>query len=699
MASLELKFTIPGQIAQKVLLDQATMMVGTLLSNHVVLRASGVEPIHALIEATDGGGWMVTDLGSSTGVKLNGDLIDIESPIADGDRLTIGTVDLFVVAVEEAEVVAPIGGMSVASASENAKATPGKGGFLASDPSSSGESPKEKSSAEKKDTVDGSRRFGDHKPVLFSPRDARPGGGVLEVVAYWGETILEVDHFEKGLKGFEEVTIGDPTKAHFIAAGKESLTEYSLAEMREDGYKLRLRKGMEARLRRGGKVEKAGPGSHKLGRRDIAHIKYGAVRYFLLFVRPPELKLPKMGPKDTFFLGLMAVAMFFYMILIPTLWMSEPVEKDKDKDDIWSIVHVPEANKPKPKAPKKPPVKLAKIKKPPPPKKTPPKPKPKPVKPAKPVVKPKVKQPKPVKKPTPKTKVEKAFKPDKVAKRPKPKKTPKKQAGMASTGSKRPNFKLAGAKKPGRKGRSGGAKGSGMRKRGGARKGKGKVNLKGVEGVKNKKASGVNLGKLGIGVGKVLSKSGPGAVRTNFRSSAGGAGGGSGTATRNLGLGGLGNGKSLGVAGTGSAVNNFGQGSGGLLGGEGGSGGLGGLGNSFGRGRGRSQVPINIPVVAPAISGGLTSQEVLAVIRTHLNEIRHCYEQLLQRSPNASGKINSSFVVGTSGRVTSSKIKSSTIADSRMRSCVTGRIKRWKFPRPRGGQAVSINYPFTFNPL
>ncbi len=686
--ALELKFEIPGQVPQTVGLDQPTIMIGTLASNHVVLRAASVDPIHALIESDETGNWSITDLGSLVGVKLNGKTIEVESPIKEGDSILIGSVSL--------DVRKHIPAASVALPSPpNASPRIAETEYSAND----------KRARDEADTIEEKRL---DRPVLFSPRDAKPTGDILECVAYWGDTILEVDHFQSGIKGFENVTIGDPTKAHFIATGKENLTTYELATVTDGGYRLNLIDGMEARLRKGGKVEKVETGKHKLGRRDIAHVKYGAVRYFLLFVRPPELILPKTGPKDPFFLTLMSLAMFFYFILIPVVWIADPVEKVDDQDDIISIVHIPETKKPEPKpiVEKKPEVKIAEVKEPPPPAKAPPPPEPKPVKPVKPVEVEKVQQPKPVEKVAEKPDPAKTLpttKPNPTPPTPTP--TPPtpsvdKSTGMASTGAKNPNMKLAGRTMPNKAlGASGGDKGSGMNQAGGQRKGVGQVDVKGVEGVNNNKASGVNLGQLGLGVGKVMSTTGAGAIQTNFKSSAGGAGGGSGSGTKDLGLGGLGSGKSLGIAGTGAEVNNFGSGSGGLLSGQGGSGGS-GLGNTFGNGRGdRGQVQVNIPIAAPAVSGGLTTQEVMAVIKTHLNEIRHCYEQLLQRSPNATGKINSKFVIGTSGRVSSAGIENSTIQDARMQGCVTGTIQRWSFPAPRGGQPVNISYPFVFNPL
>ena len=190
----------------------------------------------------------------------------------------------------------------------------------------------------------------------------------------------------------------------------------------------------------------------------------------------------------------------------------------------------------------------------------------------------------------------------------------------------------------------------------------------GREGVKNKKASGVNLSKLGVGAGHVLSKKGAGAIKTNFCQLSWWRWWWIGSASKTFGLGGPGNGNQLAVSGTGGAANNFG-GFGGNGSGRGGTGGLGGSGitSGFGRGKGASRVDVVVPASDPVIAGGLSQQEVQAVIRANLNQIRRCYEQLLQRSPSAQGKVKVKFVVQPNGRVGSAKIVSSDINDSVMR--------------------------------
>ena len=250
---------------------------------------------------------------------------------------------------------------------------------------------------------------------------------------------------------------------------------------------------------------------------------------------------------------------------------------------------------------------------------------------------------------------------------------------------------------PGKKGRSGGQRGAGNNQAGGVRKGKQKFNGMGVKGGKKNKNSGVNLSKLGLGA-KVSNRTGLGAIRSPFKNSGGGLGAGGGTSTKTRGFGGAGKGSSLGIPGSGSGLNNFGSGSGGLLGGDGGKGGLGGSGIGRGRGGRGSGVNIDVPPVDAVSGGGLTPEEIMAVIRANLNQIRHCYNQFLQRSPGRSGTVKVAFKVATSGRVSSARVSSSSIPDSKLKGCITGKIKRWKFPKPRSSKPVDVTYPFNFSP-
>ena len=96
---------------------------------------------------------------------------------------------------------------------------------------------------------------------------------------------------------------------------------------------------------------------------------------------------------------------------------------------------------------------------------------------------------------------------------------------------------------------------------------------------------------------------------------------------------------------------------------------------------------------------GLARGEIDNVIKKNLDQIRVCYEQLLQRQPDISGKISVAFTIDASGHVSSLHIKESTIAEQAFNDCVTSRIRMWQFPRPRDGKNISIIYPFIFKPI
>lgn len=713
--NLEIRYSPPNQ-SQQVVPLRDRLMIGSLLSNEVVIRAPGIDPIHAMIEVLENKVVMITDLGSQAGVYLNGKRIEVEAPLQAGDKITLGSVAIEVHTLEAAVSMPAAASawkgpstqppMAATTLSREAPQTAPQQKIQSAPAKVQAETHDDDDDDDHHDEADDHHEEADGEPLeaLFSPRSAKPSGNVLEVVAYWDDAVIDVDLFHPKFKGFERPTIGMPPKAHFIAGGGSEGRVHELARPTEDGYTLNLLPDMKARLRKGGKViEESGEKSVSLSKLDIAHVSQGPINYFLMFIKPPVLDLPRTSARDPIYAAIMVISILLYLAAVPAIYLSKAPDDKSDEDDIWQIVNAPD-KKEEPKPIPKPKVEVAEVKKEPPPKPTPPKPPPKPPTPVPPEVKPKpVEQPKqpkptpPVEKPT-----QQLAEPVKEQPKP-PTPTPPqpKEQGMAATGAK-PDFKAAGQKNDNKPGPSGGALGGGKfnPSGGGQRKGDQKTDLAGAEGGAPNKASGVNLSKLGLGVGKVLSQTGAGAIKTDFKDSAGGAGGGSGSGAKTYGLGGPGNGSTLGVAGTGGATNNFG-GFGGNGSGAGGTGGLGGagLGQGFGKGAGAGRANVAVPEGDPVVSGGLTTQEVQAVIRANLNQIRHCYEQLLQRSPSANGKIKVNFTIGADGRVSASSIQSDTIGDAVMAGCVTGKVARWKFPNPRGGQSVTVNYPFVFNPL
>ena len=106
-----------------------------------------------------------------------------------------------------------------------------------------------------------------------------------------------------------------------------------------------------------------------------------------------------------------------------------------------------------------------------------------------------------------------------------------------------------------------------------------------------------------------------------------------------------------------------------------------------------------VRIVKPGV--GLTSNEILAVIKFNFQKISKCYEETLKKSPDLHGKLNSRIIIAPSGQVKTFKASTAPgdITHSELLSCVSKTIKSWQFPKPRGNKDVTVNYPFVFNPL
>jgi TonB family protein len=179
---------------------------------------------------------------------------------------------------------------------------------------------------------------------------------------------------------------------------------------------------------------------------------------------------------------------------------------------------------------------------------------------------------------------------------------------------------------------------------------------------------------------------GPGGIGTGLNNALGGINGAAGMGDAN-GVGGLGaRGGGAGGGGTGLGI--------GGLGGHGSGRGRGGSGEFDLGGTGKTGtrfVPGKTTVV-----GGLTADEVGRIIRRHWNEIKYCYEKELSKDPNLSGKVAIAFVIDPVGDVGDARVSESTLNNGGAESCMLSNVKRWKFPAPRGGGTVEVNYPFIF---
>lgn len=98
----------------------------------------------------------------------------------------------------------------------------------------------------------------------------------------------------------------------------------------------------------------------------------------------------------------------------------------------------------------------------------------------------------------------------------------------------------------------------------------------------------------------------------------------------------------------------------------------------------------------PQADGGLSRDEILKVIKAHQAEVKFCYEQQLQENPSLAGKVTVRWSVNARGQVEDAFASENTLGAAS--SCILERVRRWRFPRPRGGGRVEVNFPWTFVP-
>lgn len=93
------------------------------------------------------------------------------------------------------------------------------------------------------------------------------------------------------------------------------------------------------------------------------------------------------------------------------------------------------------------------------------------------------------------------------------------------------------------------------------------------------------------------------------------------------------------------------------------------------------------------IRGGLDKKQVLEVVDADSEAIQQCYENALAKWPGLSGRAVLVWIVKGDGRVGAVSLRSSTLRQARVVSCLSKRIRSWRFPSPKKGTATIV---FTF---
>ncbi len=196
------------------------------------------------------------------------------------------------------------------------------------------------------------------------------------------------------------------------------------------------------------------------------------------------------------------------------------------------------------------------------------------------------------------------------------------------------------------------------------------------------------LAYLGGGTGPTSSVFAPGGLGTGIRDALGSLkqGGGVGESQAIAGLGargtGPGGGGGLGLGGLGTRGGG-GRGSGG-----------GEFGMNLGDAHGRAETRV-VPGKT-TVSGSCERAVIGKAVTRHASEVRYCYEVELNRQPSLAGKVSVSFTIDPAGAVSDASVLQSTLSSPGVEQCILTRVRRWKFPEPKGGGVCVINYPWVF---
>lgn len=136
--------------------------------------------------------------------------------------------------------------------------------------------------------------------------------------------------------------------------------------------------------------------------------------------------------------------------------------------------------------------------------------------------------------------------------------------------------------------------------------------------------------------------------------------------------------------------------------------GISGLGTKSGKGAGtygsgtggigtKGSVDIDVGGQEAEFMGSIDKEAIRRIIQQNKNAIRSCYERSLQRKPDLYGKLVLEWDIEEKGKVTRASVKSNSLGDDQVATCIMGRIKSLRFPEPPPDQIGRVTFPFVFS--
>lgn len=283
--------------AAQFLFQSSVIKIGSLESNEVILKGKKIEPIHALLYFHQGK-WTLENISGSEDLFYNKKVVSSSCFVAENGEIVISDNRIV---LEMLEIIEEL------------------------------KSPEQEKEYSKKER----RR---RKNLLFKPRKGEATGDALEVISYWDDRVIAVEHFgEKNPIG--TIFIGSSEQAHFSTSNvRNGENLYRFCDYTQDSFTLHLVKGMTARVRKDGQYISLEPGEHILKKGDVAHIHYFSTRFFFVHKTLPHVHVPRETLEDPLFAGLLTFFLVSYVFLCSSFYLVEVPEKEINTEEIWAVV-------------------------------------------------------------------------------------------------------------------------------------------------------------------------------------------------------------------------------------------------------------------------------------------------------------------------------------------------------------------------
>ena len=97
------------------------------------------------------------------------------------------------------------------------------------------------------------------------------------------------------------------------------------------------------------------------------------------------------------------------------------------------------------------------------------------------------------------------------------------------------------------------------------------------------------------------------------------------------------------------------------------------------------------------VQGTIDRRIIQKVVRDHQGEFRACYERELNKIKGLNGRVVLFWLISPQGDVTKAIVKETSLKNQTVEQCLIKSVNHWRFPAPKGGGIVGVEYPFVFN--